>query len=101
MLELFDTGVRFVLSWFANTSIPISAYIAYISLVLLFWRSLSGKGESDFIFLVHLVSNVVFILSLDQFHWVSRLLMIVLFYALLIGFCEWVCFVRKRAKENV
>ena len=101
MLELFDTGVRFTLDWFVTTSIPVSAYIAYISLAVLLWQGFSGKDESDFIFIVHLVSNVVFILSLDQFHWVSRLLMIVLFYALLIGFCEWVRFIRKRAKENV
>ena len=101
MLELFDTGVRFTLDWFVTTSIPVSAYIAYISLAVLFWQGFSGKDASYFIFIVHLVSNVVFILSLDQFHWISRLLMIVLFYALLIGFCEWVRFVQKRAEENV
>ena len=101
MLELFDTGVRFVLSWFANTNLPISAYIAYISLAVLLWQGFSGKDASDFILIVHLVSNVVFILSLDQFHLVSRILMIVLFYALLIGFCDWVRFIQKRAKENV
>ena len=101
MLELFDTGVRFTLDWFVTTSIPVLAYIAYISLAVLLWQGFSGKDEPDFIFIVHLVSNVVFILSLDQFHWVSRLLMIVLFYALLIGICDWVRFVRKRTKENV
>ena len=101
MLELFDTGVRFTLDWFVTTSIPVLAYIAYISLAVLLWQGFSGKDESDFIFIVHLVSNTIFILSLDQFHLVSRILMIVLFYALLIGFWEWVCFVRKRTKENV
>ena len=101
MFELFDTGVRFILDWFVTTSIPVSAYIAYISLAVLPWQGFLGKDASDFIFLVHLISNVVFILSLDQFHSVSRLLMIVLFYALLIGFWEWIRFIQKRAKENV
>ena len=101
MLELFDTGVRFALDWFVNTHTPISAYIAYISLSILLYQGFLGKDASDFIFLVHLISNVVFILSLDQFHLVSRLLMIVLFYALLIGFWEWIRFIQKRAKENV
>lgn len=97
MIEYLNT---LVLS-FVGTDVPWSAVIAYSIMALLVIFDIGDDDFVIFLFIVHFIAHVIFLWSLsDKYHFITLFILFVLFYAIIMAFCAWVKFIRKRMKKN-
>lgn len=85
---------------FVGTDIPWSAVIAYTIMALLVIFDIGDDDFTILLFIVHFISHIVFMHSLsDKYHFITLMILFVLFYVIIMAICSWIRFIKNRLKN--